>query len=157
MYPLEKTAIQVATNVIIASITHESGSTVIVKFALSLPAANHVTGGETTRDHDPSAAWVSRTSASTAAVAQQRISGQWATRRRLGSLNSSKRRAYRRDRSTGRTAGDSRAVRTAAASGRARIVSARATGSDTGGLLGGRGGLAAGGGQRRDRLAGRRG
>src|SRR5437763_2850562 len=106
MYPLEKIAIHVATNVIIASMTHESGSTVIVKFAVSLPAANHVTGGETTRDHDPSAARVRRMTASTAAAPQQRISGQWATRRRLASLNSSKRRACRRDRSTGRTAGD---------------------------------------------------
>src|SRR5437763_11262714 len=43
MYPAENTAIQVATNVTVASITAESGSTVIVSGTRKLPASNQVT------------------------------------------------------------------------------------------------------------------
>src|SRR5262245_43282976 len=120
----------VATNVIIASITHASGSTVIVKFTVRLPAANHVIGFEPKREVGPSCIRINRMMASTAAVPQQRISGRWAARLSESFPLSKK-------------------VTTAAASGRARIASARPIGSDTDGLLGGRGGLSAGGGQRR--------
>src|SRR5262245_27267962 len=73
--------------------------------------------------------------ASTAAVPQQRISGRCAARLSVSFPFSS-------------------AGTTAAASGRTRIAGARPIGSDTGGLLGGRGGLTAGGGERGNRLLG---
>src|SRR5438270_13493193 len=48
MYPAEKTAIQVATNVTVASMTAAKGSSVREKSAFRYPASNHVTGSGVT-------------------------------------------------------------------------------------------------------------
>jgi hypothetical protein len=78
MYPPANSAIQVAMNVIIASITDDSGSTAMVKFTARCPAANHVTGSDRTTPV-PSSTFVRRRMAPTAPTPHARISGRWAS------------------------------------------------------------------------------
>ena len=120
MYPAEKTAIQVATNVTVASMIAESGSTWITNFAAKWPASNHVTGTLRKETWLPSVAatCTSTTIASTAAPPNEAIAGRW---------REPPERAWR----------CITAVRTAAASGRASAIRASSTGPglDTGRLL----------------------
>src|SRR4029079_16527476 len=92
-----------------------SGSRLIVKLTLNLPAANHVAGCERNWRFGSSATRACNTNARTAAVAQARTRGQLAVVRSDDFERS--------------------APRIAAASGKARMRSARLSGSDTASLL----------------------
>src|SRR5581483_3840445 len=107
-------AIQVATNVTVASITAASGSRLATNVAAKWPASNHVTGPLRDETGPPGApaTWTSAATASTAAAAKEAIAGRWASRHSGPSPISQ--------------------MRTAAASGSARAASARMTGSGTG-------------------------